>query len=85
MRIFVAAKALTSILTTRSMAASAPCELRLSSHVSSLSLRRCYMALLAARLPIPGEHARRMLAASLWDLYPGCPRVPLLLATSRCF
>ena len=74
MRIFVPAKALTSILTTRIMAA----QLR-------VSLRECYMALLAARLPIPGEHARRMLAASLWDLYPGCPRVPLLLATSRYF
>jgi hypothetical protein len=48
-------------------------------------LHKCYMALLAARLPIPGEHARRMLAASLWDLYPGCPRVPLLLATSMYF
>ena len=71
MRIFEAAKALTSILTTRSMAALAPCE--------------CYMALLAARLPIPGELARRMLAASLWDLYPGCPRVPLLLAISMYF
>ncbi len=72
MRISVPAKALTSILTTRSMAALAPVSL----------LAECYMALLAVRLPIPGEHARRMLAASLWDLYPGCPRVPLLLATS---
>ena len=72
MRIFVAAKALTSILTTRSMASLAPCELT---------------RVLAARLPmrIPGEHARRMLAASLWDLYPGCPRVPLLLAISMYF
>jgi hypothetical protein len=52
-----------------------------------VSLRKCYMALLAARLPmwIPGEHARRMLAASLRDLYPGCPRVPLLLATAMYF
>ena len=76
MRIFVPAKALTPILTTRSMAALAPCELTQVLHC---------MALLAARLPIPGEHARRMLAASLWDLYPGCPRVPLLLATSMYF
>jgi hypothetical protein len=73
MRIFVPAKVLTSILTTRSMAASAPCELA----------RATCMAVLAARLPIPGEHARRILAASLWYLYPGCPQVPLLVATSR--
>ena len=79
MRIFVAAKALTS---------SADINLGDEEHgsLSSVSLRKCYMALLlAARLPIPGEHARRMLAASLWDLYPGCPRVPLLLATSMYF
>ena len=67
MRIFfLSAKALTIILTTSSMAASAPCELA----------RATCMAVLAARLPIPGEHARRLFAASLWDLYPGCPRVP---------
>ena len=78
MRIFVAAKALTS---------SADINLDDEEHgsLSSVSLRKCYMALLAARLPIPGEHARRMLAASLWDLYPGCPRVHLLLATAMYF
>jgi hypothetical protein len=36
------------------------------------------MAVVAARLPMPGEHSRRMLAASLWYLHPGCPGVPLL-------
>jgi hypothetical protein len=40
------------------------------------------MAVVAARLPMPGEHARRMLAASLWYLYPGCPWVHLLLASN---
>jgi hypothetical protein len=44
-----------------------------------------HMAVLAARLPMPGEHARRMLAASLWRISPGCLLVPLLLATSRNF
>ena len=53
--------------------------------LSSVLAYACYMAVLAARLPMPGEHARRMLTASLWYLYPGCPRVPLLLAASRYF
>ena len=73
MRIFVPAKALTPILTTRSMAALAPCELTQVPHVAGCSAAHT------------GEHARRVLAASLWYLYPGCPRVPLLLATSMYF
>ncbi len=41
--------------------------------LSSVLAYAYYMAALAARLPIPGEHARRMLAAGLWYLYPGLP------------
>jgi hypothetical protein len=72
---FLAAKALLSILNHEEHGAQP--QLR-------VSLRECYMAVLAARLPMPDEHAPRMLAASLWCISPGCPRVafgPLLLAT----
>ena len=36
-----------------------------------MSLRKCYMALLAARLPIPGEHALDLCAGSISRLPTG--------------